>query len=34
MAAPMPTPVKPDSAIGVSTMRRGPNSFSSPCVTL
>ena len=34
MAAPMPTPVKPDSAMGVSTMRWGPNSFSSPWVTL
>ncbi len=34
MAAPIPTPVKPDSAIGVSTIRLGPNSFRSPCVTL
>ena len=34
IAAPIPTPVNPDSQIGVSTTRRGPNSLRSPCVTL
>src|SRR5688572_6647935 len=34
IAAPIPIPVNPDSAIGVSTMRFGPKSFSSPWVTL
>jgi hypothetical protein len=34
MAAPIPTPVKPDSAIGVSTTRLGPKSFKRPWVTL
>ena len=33
MAAPTPTPVKPFSASGVSTMRPGPNSSSRPLVT-
>ena len=34
IAEPTPTPVKPDSQIGVSMMRLSPNSFSSPWVTL
>src|SRR5262245_14203096 len=34
MAAPTPTPVNPDSAIGVSMTRCSPNSLSRPCVTL
>ena len=34
MAAPIPTPVNPDSQIGVSTMRLSPNSLRSPWVTL
>ncbi len=34
MAAPTPMPVKPDSQMGVSTMRFSPNSLRSPCVTL
>ena len=33
MAAPMPAPVKPDSDSGVSRMRSGPNSSSSPLLT-
>jgi len=34
IAAPMPIPAKPSSAIGVSTTRRGPNSSSRPRLTL
>ena len=34
MAAPMPTPTKPPSAMGVSMTRRSPNFFSSPFDTL
>ena len=34
MAAPMPMPVKPSSAIGVSITRFGPNSSSIPWLTL
>jgi len=34
MAAPTPTPVKPDSQMGVSMMRFSPNSLRSPWVTL
>ena len=34
MAAPTPTPVKPDSQIGVSMMRLSPNFLRSPWVTL
>ena len=34
IAEPTPTPVKPDSQIGVSMMRFSPNSLRSPCVTL
>ena len=34
IAAPMATPVNPSSAIGVSRIRRGPNSASSPAVIL
>ena len=34
MAAPTPKPVKPNSAMGVSTTRIGPNSLSSPRLTL
>ncbi len=34
MAAPMPTPEKPYSLMGVSTTRRSPNSSSSPSETL
>jgi hypothetical protein len=34
IAAPTPMPVKPSSAIGVSTMRFGPNSLSRPRLTL
>ena len=34
MAAPMPTPVKPSSVIGVSMTRSGPYLSSSPWLTL
>ena len=34
IAAPAPIPAKPYSVIGVSITRLGPNSSSSPCVTL
>ena len=34
IAAPMPTPAKPCSVIGVSITRLAPNSCNSPCVTL
>ena len=34
MAAPMARPVKPSSVIGVSTMRREPNSSRNPLLTL
>ena len=34
MAAPIARPAKPASAMGVSTTRSGPNSSSSPRVTL
>ena len=33
IAAPMPAPVKPDSDSGVSLIRSGPNSASSPWLT-
>ncbi len=33
IAAPMPAPVKPFSASGVSMIRSGPNSSSRPLVT-
>ena len=33
-AAPTPIPPKPNSAIGVSITRSGPNSSSIPCETL
>ena len=33
IAAPMPAPVKPDSDSGVSRIRSGPNSASSPFET-
>jgi hypothetical protein len=33
-AAPVPSPAKPCSVIGVSITRSAPNSCSSPCVTL
>ena len=34
IAAPIPTPAKPDSAIGVSTTRFSPNLSSIPSLTL
>ena len=34
IAAPTPTPAKPSSVIGVSTIRIGPNSSSRPRLTL
>ena len=34
MAAPTPAPTNPASLMGVSMIRRGPNSSSSPWVTL
>ena len=34
IAAPVPTPAKPYSVIGVSITRLAPNSSSRPCVTL
>jgi hypothetical protein len=34
IAAPMPTPTKPHSAMGVSITRRSPNFCSIPCDTL
>ncbi len=34
MAAPMPSPAKPVSEMGVSMTRRGPNSSSMPWLTL
>jgi hypothetical protein len=34
IAAPMPRPANPDSEIGVSITRRGPNSSSMPRLTL
>ncbi len=34
MAAPTPIPANPSSVIGVSMMRRSPNSWRSPLLTL